>query len=150
VEAGQVGRGVKNSVGAADAGCACGCVNSAQDSGVPSARIRGRPSPPDSFASRLIYRLLNGLDLETSRAYGALAMTTPADTSMATLAQVEHIVRGGGARVVRLDRGVDENLGTERFTQRRAPTERGAANCLLERRLVQAAAASRRHSPCAA
>ena len=43
----------------------------------------------DSFASGLIYGLLGGYDTSTSLAYGvahgALAMTTPGDTSMATL-----------------------------------------------------------------
>ncbi|SVB90483.1 uncharacterized protein METZ01_LOCUS243337 [marine metagenome] len=34
-------------------------------------------------------------------AHGALAMTTPGDTSMATLSEVEKIMAGGGARVVR-------------------------------------------------
>ena len=34
-------------------------------------------------------------------AHGALAMTTPGDTSMATKADVEKLVSGGGARVVR-------------------------------------------------
>jgi 2-dehydro-3-deoxygluconokinase len=34
-------------------------------------------------------------------AHGALAMTTPGDTSMATLSEVEKIMKGGGARVVR-------------------------------------------------
>jgi 2-dehydro-3-deoxygluconokinase len=59
----------------------------------------------DSFASGLIYGLLEGfpLDLavEYGAAHGALAMTTPGDTSMATLAEVEHLVFGGGARVQR-------------------------------------------------
>jgi len=59
----------------------------------------------DSFASGLIYGLLTGRDVETALAYGvahgALAMTTPGDTSMATLDEVERVVRGGGARVVR-------------------------------------------------
>ena len=59
----------------------------------------------DSFASGLIYGLLSGTDVETSLAYGvahgALAMTTPGDTSMATLDEVERIVRGGAARVAR-------------------------------------------------
>jgi 2-dehydro-3-deoxygluconokinase len=31
-------------------------------------------------------------------AHGALAMTTPGDTSMATLAEVERIIKGGGIR----------------------------------------------------
>ena len=39
--------------------------------------------------------------LEYGAAHGALAMTTPGDTSMATLAEVEALVRGGGARVQR-------------------------------------------------
>lgn len=59
----------------------------------------------DSFASGLIYGLLSGFEVETALAYGvahgALAMTTPGDTSMATLEEVERVVRGGGARVVR-------------------------------------------------
>ena len=59
----------------------------------------------DSFASGLVYGLLSGYDVGTSLAYGvahgALAMTTPGDTSMATLDEVERVMRGGGARVVR-------------------------------------------------
>jgi len=34
-------------------------------------------------------------------AHGALAMTTPGDTSMVTVADVEKVMSGGGARVVR-------------------------------------------------
>ena len=59
----------------------------------------------DSFASGLFYGLLTGQPVESALAYGvahgALAMTTPGDTSMATLGEVEHLVRGGSARVVR-------------------------------------------------
>jgi len=59
----------------------------------------------DSFASGLIYGLLRGESVESALAYGithgALAMTTPGDTSMATLAEVERVMRGGAARVVR-------------------------------------------------
>jgi 2-dehydro-3-deoxygluconokinase len=59
----------------------------------------------DSFASGLIYGLLAGFEVEQALAYGvahgALAMTTPGDTSMATLAEVERVVAGGTARVVR-------------------------------------------------
>ena len=59
----------------------------------------------DSFASGLIYGLLEGFDPERALAYGvahgALAMTTPGDTSMATRAEVERLVAGGGARVDR-------------------------------------------------
>jgi len=59
----------------------------------------------DSFASGLIYGLLQGyappLALEYGAAHGALAMTTPGDTSMASLADVERVIRGGGARISR-------------------------------------------------
>jgi 2-dehydro-3-deoxygluconokinase len=59
----------------------------------------------DSFASGLIYALLTGKPLsqavEYGAAHGALAMTTPGDTSMASLDEVEKLVRGGSARVER-------------------------------------------------
>jgi 2-dehydro-3-deoxygluconokinase len=59
----------------------------------------------DSFASGFAYGLLRELDVDAALAYGvahgALAMTTPGDTSMATLAEVERLVAGGAARVVR-------------------------------------------------
>ena len=59
----------------------------------------------DSFASGLIYGLLMGKDLqwavECGAAHGALAMTTPGDTTMATLAEVERVMKGGTARVDR-------------------------------------------------
>lgn len=59
----------------------------------------------DSFASGLFYGLLEGFDIPTSLGYGiahgALAMTTPGDTSMATLSEVERLVAGQPARVVR-------------------------------------------------
>jgi 2-dehydro-3-deoxygluconokinase len=59
----------------------------------------------DSFASGLIYGLLSGKTLEWAMecgaAHGALAMTTPGDTSMAKLAEVEKAMRGTGTRVER-------------------------------------------------
>jgi 2-dehydro-3-deoxygluconokinase len=59
----------------------------------------------DSFASGLIYGLMTSGDpqkaVDCGAAHGALAMTTPGDTSMATLAEVEKLMAGGGARVVR-------------------------------------------------
>jgi 2-dehydro-3-deoxygluconokinase len=59
----------------------------------------------DSFASGLFYGLLQERDVDTALAYGvahgALAMTTPGDTSMVTLAEVERLLRGGAARVTR-------------------------------------------------
>ncbi len=67
--------------------------------------ILDRVGGGDSFASGLAYALLTGRDLATAveygAAHGALAMTTPGDTSMATLAEVDALVRGAGARVQR-------------------------------------------------
>ena len=67
--------------------------------------ILDRVGGGDSFASGLIYGFLETGDpqeaVEYGAAHGALAMTTPGDTSMATLSEVEKIMRGGGARVVR-------------------------------------------------
>jgi 2-dehydro-3-deoxygluconokinase len=59
----------------------------------------------DSFASGLIYGLMTGDDpqqaVEYGAAHGALAMTTPGDTSMVTVKEVERIMGGGSARVIR-------------------------------------------------
>jgi 2-dehydro-3-deoxygluconokinase len=59
----------------------------------------------DSFASGLIYGLLMGKPpswaVECGAAHGALAMTTPGDTSMASLAEVEKAMHGLGTRVER-------------------------------------------------
>ena len=67
--------------------------------------ILDRVGGGDSFASGLIYGLLTTNDpaqaVEFGAAHGALAMTTPGDTSMAILAEVEKLVGGGGARVDR-------------------------------------------------
>ena len=67
--------------------------------------ILDRVGGGDSFASGLIYGFLAGLDpqacVEYGAAHGALAMTTPGDTSMATLAEVAALAGGGSARVQR-------------------------------------------------
>jgi len=59
----------------------------------------------DSFASGLIYGFLSGQGaqwaVECGAAHGALAMTTPGDTSMATLKDVTQLMRGLGARIAR-------------------------------------------------
>lgn len=59
----------------------------------------------DSFASGLIYGFLSGHGpqwaVECGAAHGALAMTTPGDTTMATLAEVERVMKRGTARVDR-------------------------------------------------
>jgi 2-dehydro-3-deoxygluconokinase len=67
--------------------------------------ILDRVGGGDSFASGLIYGLMTsgdpGTAVEYGAAHGALAMTTPGDTSMASLSEVEKLVKGGGARVQR-------------------------------------------------
>ena len=67
--------------------------------------ILDRVGGGDSFASGLIYGLLAGKPMEWAVrcgvAHGALAMTTPGDTSMATLAEVERAMKGGSARIAR-------------------------------------------------
>jgi 2-dehydro-3-deoxygluconokinase len=67
--------------------------------------ILDRVGGGDSFASGLIYGLLAGKPVEWAMrcgvAHGALAMTTPGDTSMATLAEVERAMKGGPARIAR-------------------------------------------------
>lgn len=71
----------------------------------PGLEILDRVGGGDSFASGLIYGLMEKGDPEAAvnygAAHGALAMTTPGDTSMATLAEVEKLVGGGSARVDR-------------------------------------------------
>jgi 2-dehydro-3-deoxygluconokinase len=67
--------------------------------------ILDRVGGGDSFASGLIYGLIAGKGIEWALrcgvAHGALAMTTPGDTSMATLAEVERLIKGGSARIAR-------------------------------------------------
>jgi 2-dehydro-3-deoxygluconokinase len=71
----------------------------------PNLEILDRIGGGDSFASGLIFGLLTGRGpqwaLECGAAHGALAMTTPGDTSMATLGEVERVMKGGAARVSR-------------------------------------------------
>ncbi|NEE03126.1 sugar kinase [Phytoactinopolyspora halotolerans] len=67
--------------------------------------ILDRVGGGDSFASGLIYGLLDGQPLQTAveygAAHGALAMTTPGDTTMVTKAEVLKLAGGGSARVDR-------------------------------------------------
>jgi 2-dehydro-3-deoxygluconokinase len=67
--------------------------------------ILDRVGGGDSFASGLIYGFLTERGpqwaVECGAAHGALAMTTPGDTTMATLAEVERVMKGGTARVAR-------------------------------------------------
>jgi 2-dehydro-3-deoxygluconokinase len=67
--------------------------------------IYDRVGGGDSFASGLIYGLLEGKTPQEAvnygAAHGALAMTTPGDTTTASLKEVEKVMGGGGARVDR-------------------------------------------------
>jgi 2-dehydro-3-deoxygluconokinase len=71
----------------------------------PDMEILDRVGGGDSFASGLIFGLIEGVDLEAAvnygAAHGALAMTTPGDTAVATKAEVLKLAAGGGARVAR-------------------------------------------------
>ena len=67
--------------------------------------IYDRVGGGDSFASGLAFGFLSGAEpqrcVEYGAAHGALAMTTPGDTSMATRKEVEALMGGGSARVQR-------------------------------------------------
>jgi 2-dehydro-3-deoxygluconokinase len=67
--------------------------------------IYDRVGGGDGFASGLAYGFLEGKGpqaaVEYGAAHGALAMTTPGDTSMVNLAEVEAVMKGKGARVIR-------------------------------------------------
>jgi len=71
----------------------------------PDLEIFDRVGGGDSFASGLVYGFLMGKGpqyaVDCGAAHGALAMTTPGDTSMASLSEVEKAMKGGGARVDR-------------------------------------------------
>ncbi len=71
----------------------------------PDLEILDRVGGGDSFASGFIYGMMTTGDAQKAvdygAAHGALAMTTPGDTSMATKSEVEKLMKGGGARVQR-------------------------------------------------
>ncbi|MCX6879782.1 MAG: sugar kinase [Verrucomicrobia bacterium] len=71
----------------------------------PALEILDRVGGGDSFASGLQFGFMEFNDpqqaVEYGAAHGALASTTPGDTSMATRREVEKQISGGGARVVR-------------------------------------------------
>ena len=72
---------------------------------MPGLEILDRVGGGDSFASGLIYGFLadKGAQwaVDCGCAHGALAMTTPGDTTMVTLPEVERVMKGGSARVLR-------------------------------------------------
>ncbi|WP_456845943.1 PfkB family carbohydrate kinase [Cellulomonas sp. P5_C6] len=88
-----------------------GAIAWSKDTGLVSAthrerlEILDRVGGGDSFASGLVYGLLDGQSLQTAveygAAHGALAMTTPGDTTMVSKAEVLKLAGGGGARVDR-------------------------------------------------
>ncbi len=71
----------------------------------PDLEILDRVGGGDSFASGFIYGLMTTGDpqqaVDYGAAHGALAMTTPGDTSMADVREVEKLLKGSGARVQR-------------------------------------------------
>jgi 2-dehydro-3-deoxygluconokinase len=71
----------------------------------PNLEIYDRVGGGDSFASGLIYGLIEGKSaleaVNYGAAHGALAMTTPGDTTTASLKEVEKVMQGGTARVDR-------------------------------------------------
>lgn len=74
----------------------------------------------DSFASGLIYGLLAGKGtqwaLECGTAHAALATTTPGDTSVVTLKEVERLMSAPGARITRCFDLGNLQLGQEKRT----------------------------------
>ena len=71
----------------------------------PDLEILDRVGGGDSFASGFIYGLMTTGDpqqaVDYGAAHGALAMTTPGDTSMVSREEVEKLMKGGSARVQR-------------------------------------------------
>jgi 2-dehydro-3-deoxygluconokinase len=71
----------------------------------PALEILDRVGGGDSFASGLQFGFLSKNDpqlaVDYGAAHGAFASTTPGDTSMATQKEIEKLMKGGGARVVR-------------------------------------------------
>lgn len=89
-----------------DWGAMCYCNGSFYHSALrENLEIYDRVGGGDSFASGLIYGLLSGKDpqwsVECGAAHGALAMTTPGDTSMATVGEVLQAMTAKTARIER-------------------------------------------------
>ena len=89
-----------------DWGAICYCEGNFYDATVrESLEIYDRVGGGDSFASGLAYGFLTGQGpqwaVECGAAHGALAMTTPGDTSMATLQEVLKVMKSQAARIAR-------------------------------------------------
>lgn len=72
---------------------------------MPSLDILDRVGGGDSFAAGIVFGLLEGMPADEALRYGvahgALAMSTPGDSSLVSLEEVRHLVDGGSARMVR-------------------------------------------------
>ncbi len=81
--------------------------------------IMDRVGGGDSFASGLIFGLMETGDAQTAvnygAAHGALAMTTPGDTTMASRKEVEAVMAGSGARVKRKNKGCEPTAQSSAF-----------------------------------
>lgn len=89
-----------------DWGALCYCDGGFHEAPVrENLEVYDRVGGGDSFASGLIYGFLSGKDpqwsVECGAAHGALAMTTPGDTTMATLAEVLQAMKSRTARIER-------------------------------------------------
>lgn len=89
-----------------DWGALCYCDGKFYEAPVrENLEIYDRVGGGDSFASGLIYGMLVGKDpqwsVECGAAHGALAMTTPGDTTMATMAEVLQAMTSKTARIER-------------------------------------------------
>lgn len=89
-----------------DWGALCYCEGSFHEAPVrEDLEIYDRVGGGDSFASGLIYGFLSSKDaqwtVECGAAHGALAMTTPGDTTMATLSEVLQAMTSRTARIER-------------------------------------------------
>jgi 2-dehydro-3-deoxygluconokinase len=87
-------------------GAVCYCDGSFYQAPVrENLEILDRIGGGDSFASGLIYGFLSGKEpqwaVECGAAHGALAMTTPGDTTMATMDEVLQAMKAQTARIVR-------------------------------------------------
>jgi 2-dehydro-3-deoxygluconokinase len=67
--------------------------------------IEDRVGGGDGFCSGFVYGLLHGMTpqecVDMGAAHGALLQSTRGDTSMVTMDEVKHVMKGGSARIKR-------------------------------------------------
>ncbi len=72
---------------------------------MPSLEVLDRVGGGDGFAAGVIFGLLEGMSADEALRYGvahgAVAMSTPGDSSMATSEEIRRLVDGGSVRMVR-------------------------------------------------